>query len=292
MITMNIVSGTIKFNNTTNSDIAHRYPTTFSPAPYTYTIWALIFASLGVYTIYQTFPKFQSVGGLVSRIGLVVSINFIANGLWLVAFAYEVMALSVVIILVILGTLIFIHVAAGIGEDVGIYPVSKHIRGGCCPYFEEQELDQIETTELFEEPRTMAWYATTFWCIDFPFSLYFAWILVISVANIAVLAEYYGAHVIQDAAIWSLLMQSLIAFVTIIMLVTCLDIVFGCVVVWTLLGIHFHQKIENVSKGALGLAIIVAILTFIAFGYRMFKLYSWNRRYGKKGDLQSQGPDE
>lgn len=87
----------------------------------------------GIYTVYQALPRHRYHGGFVTAVGVClyllnlllnpkvpVTMNFIFNGMWAVPFAYEVMVLSVFVMLCILGTLLWIYLSLDIGGGLGL----------------------------------------------------------------------------------------------------------------------------------------------------------------------------
>lgn len=271
MVVMNIYSNTGKFNNTTNANISHTYQTSFTPADAAFSIWGVIFAALGVYTVYQALPQFRIPGGFVHKIGLVMALNFIANGCWGVAFDYDLIWLSVLIIFFLLLTLIYTYTILGIGDKGGVFPLTGYIRWYFFPQTER-------TTVLFPEDKIAT--LSMFWCLYFPVSLYLAWIFVATIANISVACVKYAPEFLADhlAVTWSVVMQVIASVVALIMIIGAMDVTFSSVIVWTLFWLYQGQESPAIQSTAWNLIKVVGSVTLVAIAWRLWKFGRWNEQ--------------
>jgi len=108
LIVMNVMSNALPINNQTMPVISAKYPSLFTPAGFTFSIWGVIYLALLVFVVYQSLPaqrQNQSIAG-ISRL---FQINCFANAIWIVVWHYELLAVSVLVMLVILATLILIY---------------------------------------------------------------------------------------------------------------------------------------------------------------------------------------
>lgn len=107
-IALNYVSQRFPFNGQTNADVSGKYPTPLTPAGYAFSIWGVIFLSLLVYAVWQLLPaqRRHPLPDAVAR--PLVLVNGL-TGLWLVVFAYELLPLSVVVMLGILAGLAVVY---------------------------------------------------------------------------------------------------------------------------------------------------------------------------------------
>jgi hypothetical protein len=145
MIVANALANILPINNITTGQISDSYPNLFAPAPFTFSIWGLIYLLLFIYTIYQFFLKGKD-EEIIKKISPYYIASSLINAAWIFAWHYEQMFLSVILMLGILYCLIKI---ASIMRD--------------------QKLEFMKN--LF---------------ISVPFSIYFGWITVATVANITV----------------------------------------------------------------------------------------------------------
>ena len=97
-------------NNKTTSELSEKFPTDFTPAGYAFAIWSLIYLGLIVFSIYQAIPA-QTENKLFVKIRPAYILNCLANAAWIYAWHYELIPLSLLIMLVLLGSLIFINLS-------------------------------------------------------------------------------------------------------------------------------------------------------------------------------------
>jgi hypothetical protein len=148
MLVMNVLATTLPLNGQATNEISDSYDTLFAPIGFTFAIWGVIYLLLGVYVVVQ----------LVADNAVIRATTpwFIAgnllNGLWIVAWHYEVLWLAAVIIVGLLGTLI--------------------------------RISQFTTAERTTLGSTFA--------IRVPFAVYFGWVTVATVANISALLVQAG----------------------------------------------------------------------------------------------------
>jgi hypothetical protein len=90
------------------SAISAKYPSLFTPAGFTFSIWGVIYLLLLVFIIYQSLPS-QRDNQAIAGISRLFQINCIANAVWIVVWHYDFLALSVVVMLVILASMILIY---------------------------------------------------------------------------------------------------------------------------------------------------------------------------------------
>ena len=106
---VNYASTAFLFGDRDTGDVSDKYSTLFTPAGYAFSIWGLIYLTLGIYAFYQAFWARQG-QNLYDRLAPWLMVNLLANSLWLPTFQYELIALSVVFMLVILGTLVQLQI--------------------------------------------------------------------------------------------------------------------------------------------------------------------------------------
>lgn len=92
------------------SQIAHinqQIDNLFKPAEYAYTIWMLIYLLLAIWLYYRIITRTSQ--EIYLRIGYLLPINFALNALWIYLFTKRLFLLSLIDMLLILVTLIFIY---------------------------------------------------------------------------------------------------------------------------------------------------------------------------------------
>ena len=224
-IVMNILSVALPFNNQTNEDVSDKYETLFTPAGYAFSIWSLIYLTLIIYAFYQAFRASEE-KKIYDKIAVPLIINCIANGLWLLAFQYEYLGLSVLIMLIVLGTLMIINTRLS------------------------------ETGEIAGKEKT--------W-VRLPFSLYLDWISVATIVNISVLLTSMGWNGWGISEItWALIMLVIAAILTLRVQYKSPDYFYPLVIVWALIAIAVKQSdVQVIYFAALGLAIVLGLLDVV-----------------------------
>ncbi|MGI8544914.1 MAG: tryptophan-rich sensory protein, partial [Aridibacter sp.] len=96
-------------NNKTTGELAEKYTTDITPVGYAFSIWGLIYLGLIAFSIYQALPT-QTDNYLFKKIRSVYVVNCIANCAWIYAWHYEHIPLSGLIMLILLGTLVYINI--------------------------------------------------------------------------------------------------------------------------------------------------------------------------------------
>ncbi len=108
VVVMNVLSNALPINNQTMPVISAKYPSLFTPAGFTFSIWGIIYLALLVFVVYQALPS-QRQNQSIAGISRLFQINCIANAVWVVVWHYDLLAASVLVMFAILATLILIY---------------------------------------------------------------------------------------------------------------------------------------------------------------------------------------
>ncbi|MFN8240457.1 MAG: tryptophan-rich sensory protein [Bacteroidales bacterium] len=106
MIVMNWLANALPLNNVTTGELSDSYPNLFVPAGITFSIWGIIYLLLGIFCGVQFM---QSNSRIVSSIGWVFAVTCLLNGLWIVAWHFRLVPLSLLIMVLLLLSLIYIN---------------------------------------------------------------------------------------------------------------------------------------------------------------------------------------
>lgn len=230
MIVVNILANAIPINGQTTGEVSNSYPNLFAPAGITFAIWGLIYLLLAAFTLYLL-GFFQDDSDfvktdLLNKIGIVFSISSVANAAWIFSWHYHRIPLSMVLMLVILDCLIFIN-----------YLIKN---------------EKLTTREKF--------------FIGLPFSVYFGWITVATIANATTLLVSIGwdGFGISEPtwAVIIIIVGMLIGAVTII---KNKDIAYGLVMLWAYAGIYIKHVSESGFNGQYPAVIYTVIACMICF---------------------------
>jgi hypothetical protein len=227
MVVMNALATTLPLNGQTTAQISDRYDTLFAPIGYTFAIWGVIYLLLGVYSVYQLVRDNTVIRAItpwfIASSGL--------NGFWIVAWHYEVLWLSLVIIVSLLVTLIVINTkTTAVRVDV---PDSLSMR--------------------------------------LPFSVYFGWVTVATVANASALLVqlgWRGGFGVSEEG-WLILILIVAALIGTFVALVNSSVGYALVLVWAFWGIlarHLAGDEWNQQYPAaiLTLQILVPVLAVVS----------------------------
>jgi hypothetical protein len=202
MIIVNGLANALPIGGRDTGQISNNYPNLFAPTGLTFAIWGLIYLLLAGYTIYQS-GLFQKDHGasqekLFQKVNIPFIISSLANIAWIFAWHYQIIPLSVILILVILISLI------------KIANILRH---------EKLSLQEKLLVRL-------------------PFSLYFGWITIATIANITILLVSLGWNGGGIApAIWTIIILLIGAAIGSIRTIYDQSVPYGLVLIWAYLGI-------------------------------------------------------
>lgn len=221
--------------------ISNKYLTFFTPATYTFAVWGPIYLGLTAYAIYQALPGQQS-RTIHRRVGWWAIAAAMFNGVWVLFFIFDLITISMVLIL---GLLVSV---------IAIFVVLRDMRG------------QFTMADR--------------WAVQIPFSGYFAWVTVATVANAVVnfMALGLGAEVVGDVVqpaplwgvggdVWSATLLGIAALIATLMITysggSAGIMAYLGVLVWAFVGVYFGnvEKSQIVGIMALAMTAVVVLVT-------------------------------
>ncbi len=107
MIFTNYLANALPLNNRTTGEISDSFPNLFVPAGITFSIWGLIYLLLISYCILQFIGSNQIAIAGTARL---FALTCILNALWIAAWHYEKLTLSLIIMVCLLISLIYINI--------------------------------------------------------------------------------------------------------------------------------------------------------------------------------------
>lgn len=234
MVCVNYLANALPINGVTTGQVSEAYPNLFAPAGPTFAIWGVIYLALGAYTVYQTgvLLRPDRIAAWLPRINKLFILSSGANILWIFAWHYDYIGLSLLVIVIILVCLI------GIADC---------LRG------------QVLSTR-------------DYLLVRLPFSLYFGWITVAVIANVTVLLVRleWGGFGLPEA-LWTVGVVFGGALIGTLRLLRDRDIAYGAVLIWAYLGILLkHASPEGHGARYVGVmaAVILCLVGFVlAIGY-------------------------
>jgi hypothetical protein len=109
VLILNTLANTLPINNQTTGSVSFQYPNLFQPSGMTFSIWGIIYLSLGAWMVYQVFQWQMPMTEDSKHIILILhafSLSSLFNMLWLLSWHYHKIGLSTIIMIFLLITLI------------------------------------------------------------------------------------------------------------------------------------------------------------------------------------------
>ncbi|MFB3890159.1 MAG: tryptophan-rich sensory protein [Candidatus Bathyarchaeia archaeon] len=236
-LAINGLTNTTLLGGKNTGQISDLYPTLITPAGYVFAIWGVIYTLLAVFVVYQALPG-QRDKPFLREVSFLFVLSCVLNVLWLFLWQYEYIALSVVLMLALLATLVAIYLRLKIGKS---------------------------DAALKEKA-----------CVHLPFSVYLGWITVAAAANVAAALSSLGWVKWNPAdAAYALLAIVAVLVITLVVLAARRDVAYGLVIVWALVGIAVKQSaVQDVALAAEIGAVVVAIAVIasaVAFRFKKQK---------------------
>jgi hypothetical protein len=107
MIVMNYLATALPLNNKTTGELSDSFPNLFVPAGITFSIWGIIYLLLLIYCIVQFTGSNQIA---ITNISWLFGISCVLNALWIVFWHYGKLPLSLIVMLGMLISLIYINI--------------------------------------------------------------------------------------------------------------------------------------------------------------------------------------
>ncbi|MBS3737023.1 MAG: hypothetical protein V5A87_03780 [Candidatus Bipolaricaulota bacterium] len=122
MIVMNFLANYLPLNNITTAEISDRYYNVFTPAGFTFVIWGVIYISLALLVIYLIWGAIKGKEGpiqAISDIGWYFAASSVLNGVWIFTWHYDLIVLSLVVMVALLLSLILLYRRLRSGQVAG-----------------------------------------------------------------------------------------------------------------------------------------------------------------------------
>ena len=234
MVVVNFLANALPINNRSTGEISDAYPNLFAPAGVTFSIWGVIYLLLGLYVVFQFTKNDQKTEELVKKINPFFIASSIANILWIIAWHYDFIGLSVLIMFGLLFSLIKISDILGTKQPTAL-------------------------KKLF---------------ISAPFSVYFGWITVATIANITVflVSVNWNGFGFADF-VWAIIVLVTGALIGILRMRKNEDIFYGLVLIWAYLGILLKHTSASGFGGEYPGVIVAVIVCLAVFGFFAIKIF-------------------
>ena len=234
-VVINGLANALPLNNKTTGELSDQYPNLFVPAGLTFSIWGLIYLLLAIFAIYQLIyavRKNTQSTSFLERIGVLFFVSSVANIGWIFAWHYEIVPLSLLLMLILLGSLIAIYVRLNIGR--------------------------AESTK------------TEKYLVHLPFSIYLGWITIATIANTTALLVHLNWNGFGlGEQFWTVAVIVVGIAIALTILFYRKDIFYCLVVDWAFLGILIKQVTVEATPVRSVIVIIIIGLSLITLGIIM-----------------------
>lgn len=236
VLVVNYLANALPIAGKTTGELSDLYPSLFTPAGFTFSIWGVIYLLLILFIIYQSKGLFSNSkiprNRFLYRIDIWFFISSLANAFWIFAWHYQVVWLSMLLMFILFFSLLMVYLRLGVGHRI----VTRGER----------------------------------YLVHLPFSVYLGWITVATIANAAALLIKYNwnGFGLSDE-FWASLMIAVAALLAITLLVKRKDYFFSLVMMWAFTGI----LVRRLSADEISLAVILTAGTgiFLVLGVFIFQ---------------------
>jgi len=233
-IVINYLSNTGIFNGNTMASVSARYQNYFTPSGYAFSIWGLIYIGLLAFVIFQGSGLFKNAkaNNVALQIGWWFVISCIANCFWIIAWLYDYIGLSVLIMLVLLFSLIRIIIKTNMEMDDAPFKIIAFV-----------------------------WW---------PFSIYSGWITVALIADIAAYLTKIKWNGLGISAItWTIIMIILAGIINLLMTWNKNMREYALVAAWALVAIAVANW--NGVQSIVQTALVIAVILLLSIGLHAYK---------------------
>jgi hypothetical protein len=224
VVIINYLATTLPLNNKGTGELSDQYPNLFVPSGLTFSIWGAIYILLAIYVVYQLIVAFKANPGdksFIEKIGILFFVSCVFNSGWIFAWHYEIVWLSLILMLGLLGSLLAIYLRLNIGKS----DEDNKIKG----------------------------------MVHIPFSVYLGWITIATIANVTALLVDLGWNRFGlSEQFWTILVLAVGIIIALAMLFLRNDIFYNLVVLWSFLGILL-KRLGDKATPALFVIILTGI---------------------------------
>jgi Ca2+/Na+ antiporter len=224
VVIVNALATTIPLGGMTTGQLSDLYPNLFVPAGVTFSIWGLIYLLLGIYVVYGlvfSARKAEPSSSFIEKVGILFLLTCLANAGWIFSWQYRFLPISLVCMLILLLSLIYIYRKLKVGRS------------------------NATSSEKY--------------LVHLPISIYIGWISIATIANVTALLVYYKWDRFGiTEQVWAIAMILVGLLLGLLTLFYRKDIFYAFVVDWALLGILIKRMAVD-AKATQGV-IVVSII--------------------------------
>ncbi len=236
VLVMNYLANALPIAGRTPAEVSDMFPTLFTPAGFTFSIWGVIYLLLLGFVVYQARFWGKEMPVFMQKIGWLFVISCAANAAWLPVFHSLQIGWAMLIMLVLLASLLVIYLRLDIGRAAA-FPAVR-------------------------------------WLVHLPFSVYLGWVTVATIANASILLTHLGWDGEPGGPqLWTVIVIAAAVGIGLTAVLFRRDFGFSLVIVWALFGIY-SKRMANLGTedGMVEMAAIVGMgLLGLGIIYRLIK---------------------
>lgn len=225
MIVVNALANALPLFGRSTGEVSAAYPTLFTPAPYTFSVWGVIYLLLAGFVVCQALPRYSDNPRLAVARPLFV-LSCLLNAAWLVSWHALAITVSEVLMLALLVTLIVLYLRVNAWRA----PASGGER----------------------------------WYLDLPFAVYLGWISVATIANTAIFLVSLGVDGGSSAPLLTIVMVAAAALLGLLASATRRDWGYTLVIAWALGGVAAARSSEAADSAGIVTAALIAAGLMVA----------------------------
>ena len=243
VVVVNALATAIPLGGMTTGQLSDLYPNLFVPAGLTFSIWGIIYLLLAIYVVYGLVfsgRRSEPSSSFMEKVGILFVTSCVANAGWIFSWQYRVVPVSLVCMLILLLSLIFMYRQLNVGRS------------------------NARSAEKY--------------LVHLPMSIYLGWISIATIANITALLVYYKWNRFGiNEQVWAIVMIAIGILLGLLMLFNRKDIFYTLVVDWAVLGILLKRIAvdSNATQGVIITSIVgICLLSLgIVFQIARGKVY-------------------
>lgn len=228
MVTVNALANIIPINGMNTGQVSDAYPNLFAPIALTFSIWGVIYFLLLLFVLFAL-GLFRAKGSRVEppylwKTEVLFSISSVANTAWILSWHFQIIPLSMVLTLTMLTSIALLY------------------RG-------------LMKVRLTMRERVL---------VLLPFSVYFGWLTIATIANATVLFVSLGWTGGSYQPIWMAIILVVGLAIGLLVILRNRDIAYGLVFIWAYAGILAKHALASGFSGAYPLVMITVTVCLVA----------------------------
>lgn len=231
MLAVNMLANALPLNHQTTGEVSARYDSLFAPAGFTFSIWGVIYLFLLVWVIVHITAAYSKNKSQIisAKTMFAFIVSCFLNSAWIFAWHYEYLSLSIIVMILLLGSLMWM-------------------------YSEARKFQyQNNSTNKY---------------ISIPVSIYLGWISVATIANIAawLVAQGWNGTPLSPE-FWTILMSSVATVLCLLILFLHRNFAFTLVIIWALAGIFVKNQSATLSFSSVQIGVSCCIIILMGSSF-------------------------